>query len=126
MLTLEEKNSNIQKCFLDGQFSVQIHHISGAAKGVNIVDEMNRKSKNEKFKVVEKVDRRWLTGEQYKHFFSDIACDFWSCLSAGICYGKSLICKRKKPQSTMHRGGCRGLPLLPMQHPEMADINSQS
>ena len=24
------------------------------------------------------------------------------------------------------RGGCRGLPLLPMQHPEMADINFQS
>ena len=24
------------------------------------------------------------------------------------------------------RGGCRGLPLLPMQHPEMAHINFQS
>ena len=24
------------------------------------------------------------------------------------------------------RGGCRGLPLLPMQHPEMDDINFQS
>ena len=23
------------------------------------------------------------------------------------------------------KGGCRGLPLLPMQHPEMADINIQ-
>ena len=26
----------------------------------------------------------------------------------------------------IRRGGCRGLPLLPMQHPEMADINFQS
>ena len=25
-----------------------------------------------------------------------------------------------------HSGGCRGLPLLPMQHPEMGDINFQS
>ena len=24
------------------------------------------------------------------------------------------------------RGGCRGLPLLPMQHPEMAHINFQN
>ena len=24
------------------------------------------------------------------------------------------------------RGGCRGLPLMPMQHPEMAHINFQS
>ena len=27
---------------------------------------------------------------------------------------------------TITRGGCRGLPLLPMQHPEMAHINFQS
>ena len=26
----------------------------------------------------------------------------------------------------VNRGGCRGLPLLPMQHPEIADINFQS
>ena len=26
----------------------------------------------------------------------------------------------------INRGGCKGLPLLPMQHPEMADINFQS
>ena len=30
------------------------------------------------------------------------------------------------PCETHCRGGCRGLPLLPMQHPEMADINFQS
>ena len=29
-------------------------------------------------------------------------------------------------KSIIIRGGCRGLPLLPMQHPEMADINFQS
>ena len=30
------------------------------------------------------------------------------------------------PPLWLYRGGCRGLPLLPMQHPEMAHINFQS
>ena len=30
------------------------------------------------------------------------------------------------PSNVIIRGGCRGLPLLPMQHPEMADLNFQS
>ena len=46
-------------------------------------------------------------------------------LSERLCWTD--FCSRiDKGHQLSIRGGCRGLPLLPMQHPEMAHINFQS